>query len=227
MSDCMVPEFAGGSRANALGLGTEVIAWSPHAPTHTPNHSPPPPIAANAGETIADGMACRVPDPRLSRSFSWCQPHRHSREDEIRSSMRTVLRHSQCRRRRRRGCACALLQERTECKPASGGDSVWRKRGHPGVRADAREQLARGLTKANDALCRFETALTVIIGSHFGGRCMHCFGAVLGPATLARRHRDGHLPEAAIPCPLQRDRESHVFHRSCRDPSRDEHAPLP
>jgi threonine dehydratase len=49
---------------NALGLKTEVIGVvASGAPAYALSFAARRPVAADVGETIADGMACRVPDP--------------------------------------------------------------------------------------------------------------------------------------------------------------------
>jgi threonine dehydratase len=49
---------------NALGLKTEVIGVvASGAPAYALSFAAGRPVAADVGETIADGMACRVPDP--------------------------------------------------------------------------------------------------------------------------------------------------------------------
>ncbi|MEO5803842.1 MAG: threonine dehydratase [Verrucomicrobiota bacterium] len=50
---------------DALGLKTEIIgATAKEAPAYAASFLAGKPIAANVGKTIADGVACRVPDPR-------------------------------------------------------------------------------------------------------------------------------------------------------------------
>jgi len=78
---------------NALGLRTEVIGVvAARASAYAQSFAAGRPIAADVGQTIADGMACRVPDPRaieiilggVSRIVT-------VEEDEIRASMRHLF----------------------------------------------------------------------------------------------------------------------------------------
>lgn len=78
---------------NALGLRTEVIGVvAAQASAYAQSFAAGRPIAADVGQTIADGMACRVPDPAaieiilggVSRIVT-------VEEDEIRSSMRHLF----------------------------------------------------------------------------------------------------------------------------------------
>jgi threonine dehydratase len=50
---------------DALGLKTEIIgATAKEAPAYAASFLAGKPVSANVGKTIADGVACRVPDPR-------------------------------------------------------------------------------------------------------------------------------------------------------------------
>jgi threonine dehydratase len=78
---------------NALGLRTEVIGVvAARAPAYARSFAAGRPIAADVGETIADGMACRVPDPAaLEIILSGASRIVTVEEDEIRCSMRYLF----------------------------------------------------------------------------------------------------------------------------------------
>jgi threonine dehydratase len=79
---------------NALGLRTEVIGVvAARAPAYARSFAAGRPVAADVGETIADGMACRVPDPAaLEVILGGVSRIVTVEEDEIRSSMRYLFR---------------------------------------------------------------------------------------------------------------------------------------
>jgi threonine dehydratase len=78
---------------NALGLRTEVIGVvSARATAYAQSFAAGYPIAADAGQTIADGIACRVPDPEaLEIIFGGVSRVATVEEDEIRSAMRHLF----------------------------------------------------------------------------------------------------------------------------------------
>ena len=50
---------------DALGLKTVIVgATAKEAPAYASSFLAGKPVSANVGKTIADGVACRVPDPR-------------------------------------------------------------------------------------------------------------------------------------------------------------------
>jgi threonine dehydratase len=78
---------------NALGLKTEIVGVvASQASAYAQSFAAGRPIASDVGQTIADGLACRVPDPgaleiilgEVSRIVA-------VEEDEIRSSMRCLF----------------------------------------------------------------------------------------------------------------------------------------
>jgi threonine dehydratase len=78
---------------NALGLKTEIVGVvAAGAPAYALSFAAGRPIATGAAETIADGMACRVPDPEAVRAIL----EGASRivtvgDDEIRAAMRHLF----------------------------------------------------------------------------------------------------------------------------------------
>jgi len=78
---------------NALGLRTEVIGVAAaHAPAYAKSFAAGRPIAADVGRTIADGLACRVPDPAaLDVMLGGVSRMVTAEEDEIRSAMRHLF----------------------------------------------------------------------------------------------------------------------------------------
>jgi threonine dehydratase len=78
---------------NALGLQTEIVGVvAAGAPAYALSFAAGRPIASDAAETIADGMACRTPDPQAVRIIL----EGASRivtvdDDEIRASMRYLF----------------------------------------------------------------------------------------------------------------------------------------
>ena len=77
---------------NALGLRTEVIGVVAARATAYAQSFAAGPIAADVGQTIADGMACRVPDPAaIEIILSGVSRMVTVEEDEIRSSMRHLF----------------------------------------------------------------------------------------------------------------------------------------
>ncbi len=78
---------------NALGLRTEVIGVvAARAPAYAQSFAAGRPVAADAGQTIADGLACRVPDPAaLEIILGEVSRIATVEEDEIRSSMRYLF----------------------------------------------------------------------------------------------------------------------------------------
>jgi len=74
----------------ALGLRTEIIGVvAEQAPAYALSHAVGRPVSTNSAETIADGIACRVPDPE---AFEIIKAHVSRMvsvsEDSIKSSMR-------------------------------------------------------------------------------------------------------------------------------------------
>ena len=102
---------------NALGLKTEIIGVvAAGAPAYALSFAAGRPIATGAAETIADGMACRVPDPEAVRVIL----EGASRivtvdDDEIRAAMRHLFSDTH-NVAEGAGAAplAALLQERTQ-----------------------------------------------------------------------------------------------------------------
>ena len=78
---------------NALGLRTEVIGVvAAQAPAYAQSFAAGRPVAAGVGQTIADGMACRVPDPAaIEIILGGVSRIATLEEDEIRSSMRYLF----------------------------------------------------------------------------------------------------------------------------------------
>lgn len=78
---------------NALGLRTEVIGVvAAQAPAYARSFAAGRPIAADVGETIADGLACRVPDPAaLEIILGGVSRIVTVEEEEIRCSMRHLF----------------------------------------------------------------------------------------------------------------------------------------
>ncbi len=78
---------------NALGLRTEVIGVvSARATAYAQSFAAGYPIAADAGQTIADGIACRVPDPEaLEIILGGVSRVATVEEEEIRSAMRRLF----------------------------------------------------------------------------------------------------------------------------------------
>ena len=78
---------------NALGLQTEVIGVvAAQAPAYARSFAAGRPISADVGVTVADGVACRVPDPEaLEIILSGVSCIVTVEEDEIRSSMRHLF----------------------------------------------------------------------------------------------------------------------------------------
>lgn len=78
---------------NALGLRTEVIGVvAAQAPAYARSFAAGRPIAADVGETIADGLACRVPDPAaLEIILGGVSRIVTVEEEEIRCSMRYLF----------------------------------------------------------------------------------------------------------------------------------------
>ncbi len=78
---------------NALGLRTEVIGVvAAQAPAYAKSFAAGRPISADVGVTIADGVACRVPDPEALEIILGGASHIVTvEEDEIRSSMRYLF----------------------------------------------------------------------------------------------------------------------------------------
>ncbi|MGO9261503.1 MAG: threonine dehydratase [Bryobacteraceae bacterium] len=102
---------------NALGLKTEIVGVvAAGAPAYALSFAAGRPIATGAAETIADGMACRVPDPEAVRAIL----EGASRivtvdDDEIRAAMRHLFSDTH-NVAEGAGAAplAALLQERTQ-----------------------------------------------------------------------------------------------------------------
>jgi len=78
---------------NALDLRTEVIGVvAAQAPAYARSFAAGRPIAADVGQTIADGMACRVPDPEaIEVILAGVSRIVTVEEDEIRSAMRHLF----------------------------------------------------------------------------------------------------------------------------------------
>jgi threonine dehydratase len=78
---------------NALGLRTEVIGVvAAQAAAYAKSFAAGRPISVDAGQTIADGMACRVPDPAALEIMLGCVSRIVTvEEDEIRSAMRCLF----------------------------------------------------------------------------------------------------------------------------------------
>ncbi len=78
---------------NALGLRTEVVGVvAARASAYAQSFAAGRPIAAEVGQTIADGMACRVPDPAaIEIILGGVNRIVTVEEDEIRSSMRHLF----------------------------------------------------------------------------------------------------------------------------------------
>ena len=78
---------------NALGLRTEIIGVvAARAAAYAQSFAAGHPVAADVGKTIADGMACRVPDPAaIEIILGGVSRIATVEEDEIRSSMRYLF----------------------------------------------------------------------------------------------------------------------------------------
>jgi threonine dehydratase len=78
---------------NALGQRTEVVGVvAARAPAYAMSFAAGRPIAADVGQTIADGMACRVPDPAaMEIILGGVSRVATVEEDEIRGAMRHVF----------------------------------------------------------------------------------------------------------------------------------------
>ena len=78
---------------NALGLRTEIVGVvAAQASAYAQSFAAGRPIAAQAGPTIADGMACRVPDPAaIEIILGGVSRVATVEEDEIRSAMRHLF----------------------------------------------------------------------------------------------------------------------------------------
>ena len=75
---------------DALGLKTKSSAWSPRTPPPIRSRSRRRrPVSTNSADTIADGMACRVPDEAaLEFIFKGAERVVTVSEDEIKAAMR-------------------------------------------------------------------------------------------------------------------------------------------
>ena len=78
---------------NALGLRTEVVGVvAARAPAYARSFAAGRPVAADVGPTIADGLACRMPDPAaLDIILGGVSRIVTVEEDEIRCSMRHLF----------------------------------------------------------------------------------------------------------------------------------------
>lgn len=77
----------------SLGLQTEIIGVVPaNAPAYARSFAARRPISADVAETIADGMACRIPDPRaLAHILAGVSRIVTVDESEIRAAMRHLF----------------------------------------------------------------------------------------------------------------------------------------
>jgi threonine dehydratase len=78
---------------NALGLRTEVVGVvAARAPAYAKSFAAGRPIAADVEPTVADGMACRIPDPAaIETILGGVSRVATVEEDEIRSAMRHLF----------------------------------------------------------------------------------------------------------------------------------------
>jgi len=78
---------------DALGLGTEIVGVvAARAPAYAVSHAARRPVASSVTQTIADGMAVRVPDPAaLEIILKGASRIATVQEDEIKASMRHLF----------------------------------------------------------------------------------------------------------------------------------------
>ncbi len=116
---------------DALGLTTEIVGVvAAEAPTYALSFAAGTPVHTNSADTIADGLAVRVPDNSalevIRRGASHIVTVSESRDPP--GDAHPVHRHAQCRRgRRRRGARRRLAGARPPRRQAGCGDPIRRQ----------------------------------------------------------------------------------------------------
>ena len=93
---------------NALGLKTKIVGVvAENAAAYALSFAKRAPVSTNSADTMADGMACRVPDEAaLAIIFGACRARDHRQRGRDQGGDAALLHgHAQCRRRRRRRAA--------------------------------------------------------------------------------------------------------------------------
>ena len=117
---------------DALGLKTEVIGVvASGAPAYALSFAAGRPVEGGAPETIADGMACRVPDPdALEIILRGASRMVTVSDEEIRAAMRHLFSdtHNVAEGAGAAALAASASGTRPDARPSGGGDSERRQR---------------------------------------------------------------------------------------------------